>query len=49
MPGQGCPGDNMGLFGSSGIRGLIGKDIDAEMGVRIGRAVGSLSGTVVVG
>jgi len=39
----------MGLFGSSGIRGLIGKDIDAELGVRIGRAVGSLSGTVVVG
>lgn len=39
----------MGLFGSSGIRGLIGKDIDAELGVRIGRAVGGLSGTVVVG
>lgn len=39
----------MGLFGSSGIRGLIGSDIDAELGVRIGRAVGSLSGTVVVG
>ncbi len=39
----------MGLFGSSGIRGLIGKDIDAELGVRIGRAVGSISGTVVVG
>ena len=39
----------MGLFGSSGIRGLIGKDIDAELAVRIGRAVGSISGTVVVG
>jgi len=49
MPSLGLPADNMGLFGSSGIRGLIGKDIDAELGVRIGRAVGSLSGTVVVG
>ena len=46
---QGLPADNMGLFGSSGIRGLIGNDIDAELGVRIGRAVGSLSGTIVVG
>jgi len=39
----------MGLFGSSGIRGLIGKDIDADLGVRIGRAVGSLSRAVVIG
>ena len=38
----------MGLFGSSGIRGLIGKDIDAELGVRIGRAVGSMFGCVVL-
>jgi len=39
----------MGLFGSSGIRGLVGKDIDAEMGVRIGRAVGNVACSVVVG
>ncbi len=35
MPLQGLPADNMGLFGSSGIRGLIGNDIDAELGVRM--------------
>lgn len=39
----------MGLFGSSGIRGLIGKGIDAELGLRVGRAVGRLCGSVVVG
>lgn len=49
-----CPGRdngriNMGLFGSSGIRGLVGKDIDAELGVRIGRAVGNIADSVVVG
>ncbi|MDD1771649.1 MAG: phosphoglucosamine mutase [Methanomassiliicoccales archaeon] len=39
----------MGLFGSSGIRGLVGKDIDAELCVRIGRAVGGMASTVVLG
>ncbi|MCG7844503.1 MAG: phosphoglucosamine mutase [Methanomassiliicoccales archaeon] len=39
----------MGLFGSSGIRGVVGLDIDAELCVRIGRAVGNLAGSVVVG
>jgi phosphoglucosamine mutase len=47
------PRDNrsimMGLFGSSGIRGLVGKEIDAELGLRIGRAVGNVADRVVLG
>lgn len=39
----------MGLFGSSGIRGVVGKGIDAELCVKIGRAVGSMAGSVVLG
>jgi len=39
----------MGLFGSSGIRGVVGKDIDAALCVRIGRAVGNMASRVVIG
>ncbi|HUT26705.1 MAG TPA: phosphoglucosamine mutase [Methanomassiliicoccales archaeon] len=39
----------MSLFGSSGIRGLVGKDINVELCVKIGRAVGEMAGIVVLG
>ncbi|MCX6650210.1 MAG: phosphoglucosamine mutase [Methanomassiliicoccales archaeon] len=39
----------MGLFGSSGIRGVVGKDIDAALCVKIGRAVGTMADRVVIG
>ncbi|TFG55652.1 MAG: phosphoglucosamine mutase, partial [Methanomassiliicoccus sp.] len=39
----------MSLFGSSGIRGLVGKDINVELCVKIGRAVGEMAGSVVLG
>ncbi|MEW6592160.1 MAG: phosphoglucosamine mutase [Candidatus Hadarchaeota archaeon] len=39
------------LFGTSGVRGLVGKDITAELAMRLGLALAShvKSGTVVVG
>ena len=39
----------MSLFGSSGIRGVVGKDITADLALRIGMAVGAEYHTVVVG
>ncbi|MCD6461424.1 MAG: phosphoglucosamine mutase [Thermoplasmata archaeon] len=39
----------MGLFGSSGIRGVVGKDFTPELAMDIGAAVGSLYGRCVVG
>ena len=39
----------MSLFGSSGIRGRIGKEITADLALRIGQAVGSLHDRIIVG
>ncbi|MFP4170344.1 MAG: phosphoglucosamine mutase [Methanomassiliicoccales archaeon] len=39
----------MSLFGSSGIRGVVGKDIDPMLAVRIGAAVGTEYQRVVTG
>ncbi|MEW5936584.1 MAG: phosphoglucosamine mutase [Candidatus Thermoplasmatota archaeon] len=39
----------MRLFGSSGIRGVFGSEITPELALRIGRAVGSMMRSVVVG
>ena len=39
----------MGLFGSSGIRGLANVDVTPELALAVGRAVGSRYGDVVVG
>ncbi len=39
----------MSLFGSSGIRGVVGRDFTVDLAVRIGTAVGNLYRRVVVG
>jgi phosphoglucosamine mutase len=39
----------MSLFGSSGIRGVLGKDFTAELAVSIGEAVGSVHREIVLG
>ena len=39
----------MSLFGSSGIRGVIGKDFTPELAVSIGEAIGSVNKTIVLG
>lgn len=39
----------MKLFGSSGIRGVVNKDITPQLALDIGRAVGSASKRVVIG
>lgn len=39
----------MKLFGSSGIRGVFGTDITPELVLRIGRALGTMRSSVVVG
>jgi len=41
MPGK--------LFGSSGIRGIFGKDVTPELGTRLGMALGSTAKRVVIG
>jgi phosphoglucosamine mutase len=41
MPGK--------LFGSSGIRGIFGKDVTPELGTRLGLALGSTAKRVVLG
>ena len=38
----------MGLFGSSGIRGLANKEITPELALKVGLAVGSLHGSAVI-
>lgn len=40
---------NMKLFGSSGIRGLINKEITTELAINLGEVLGTLHKTVVVG
>ncbi len=42
---------NMKLFGTSGIRGLYGKEISLDLALKVGRAVGTYvdEGTVVIG
>ncbi len=39
----------MSLFGSSGIRGLANKEITSELALKVGYAVGSMYGSVVIG
>ena len=39
----------MKLFGSSGIRGLVNKDVDAKLAMAVGNSVGSLYGNIVLG
>jgi phosphoglucosamine mutase len=39
----------MSLFGSSGIRGVVGKDITADLALKIGSAVGAEYPRVVIG
>ncbi|NJD75881.1 MAG: phosphoglucosamine mutase [Candidatus Methanoperedens sp.] len=39
----------MSLFGSSGIRGLANKEITPELALKVGYAVGSMYGSVVIG
>ncbi len=39
----------MSLFGSSGIRGVVGKDVTADLALRIGMAVGADHDKVVIG
>lgn len=39
----------MSLFGSSGIRGVVGKDITPELGLKIGLSVGELHERIVIG
>mgnify|MGYP005835732037 CR=1 FL=1 len=39
----------MSLFGSSGIRGVVGQDFTVELAERIGEAVGSMYGRVALG
>ena len=39
----------MRLFGSSGIRGVIGKDFTIELAESIGEAAGGMHGRIVMG
>lgn len=39
----------MSLFGSSGIRGVVGEDFTVELAERLGEAVGSMHGRIVLG
>ncbi len=39
----------MKLFGSSGIRGLVNKEISAELAIELGGVLGTLHGNVVLG
>jgi phosphoglucosamine mutase len=41
--------DPMKFFGSSGIRGLVNKDITAELAMDIGRVLGTIHSNVVIG
>lgn len=41
--------ETMSLFGSSGIRGLIGRDMTVDLSVNIGKAVGTRYKRVVIG
>ncbi len=40
---------NMSLFGSSGIRGIVGRKMTPELALRIGKAIGTMHDRVVLG
>ena len=42
-------GINMSMFGSSGIRGIVGKEFTIELAEQIGEAVGSMHDRIVLG
>jgi len=48
-PGPHPISSTMSLFGSSGIRGVVGKDITPELGLKIGLSVGELHERIVIG